>query len=270
MDGLPHDWWALLSLVFVLGIKHGLDADHLAAIDGMTRYNWRQNPTLARWCGVLFSAGHGAVVLAVALAVGAAHGRWELPQWLDAVGVWISIGFLTALGLINLRAVLSTPPDQVVGTVGLRSRVFPLRAGQPLAVAGVGALFAFSFDTLTQAALFALTATRFGGIDHAVALALAFILGMLLADGINGLWISRLIRRADRHAWIASRTLGLVVAGMSLLVAAFGAAKFSSPAVDAWSEGRELAFGFALMAVIALSYLAALRLSAAPRGAATR
>ena len=30
--------------------------------------------------------------------------------------------------------------------------------------------------------------------------ALAFVLGMLVADGINGAWVSRLIRRADRTA----------------------------------------------------------------------
>ena len=41
---LPTEWLALLGLVFVLGAKHGLDADHLAAIDGLTRYNLRQRP----------------------------------------------------------------------------------------------------------------------------------------------------------------------------------------------------------------------------------
>jgi len=47
-------------------------------------------------------------------------------------------------------------------------------------------------------------------------------------------------------------------------VAAFGAAKLLSPAVDAWSEGKELIFGFALVAVIALSFIAAVRLTRRP------
>ena len=51
---LPNDWIALLALVFVFGAKHGLDADHLATIDGLTRYNLRQAPARARWCGSLF------------------------------------------------------------------------------------------------------------------------------------------------------------------------------------------------------------------------
>ena len=42
------DSLALVLLVFVLGLKHGFDADHLAAIDGLTRYNLRQAPARAR------------------------------------------------------------------------------------------------------------------------------------------------------------------------------------------------------------------------------
>jgi len=38
METLPADWLSLLTLTFVLGMKHGFDADHLATIDGLTRY----------------------------------------------------------------------------------------------------------------------------------------------------------------------------------------------------------------------------------------
>ena len=96
------------------------------------------------------------------------------------------------------------------------------RLGQvshPLLVALVGALFALSFDTLSQAAFFALTATQFGGWQEALVLALLFMLGMLLTDGINGLWIARLIARADQVALVASRVMALAVSGISLLVA---------------------------------------------------
>jgi high-affinity nickel-transport protein len=41
MHDLPTEWSALAALVFLLGLKHGFDADHLAAIDGLTRYNAR-------------------------------------------------------------------------------------------------------------------------------------------------------------------------------------------------------------------------------------
>jgi high-affinity nickel-transport protein len=58
--------------------------------------------------------------------------------------------------------------------------------------------------------------------------------------------------------------MGLVVSGVSLLVAAFGVARLLSPAVDAWSEGKELLFGFALVAIITLSFIAAVRLTRQP------
>jgi len=260
------DWISLLILTFVLGMKHGFDADHLATIDGLTRYNARLRPGLARYCGTFFSLGHGAVVLAIALGVAGIASQWEVPEWFGILGAMISISFLIALGSLNLAAVLRAGPDEVVQPVGLKGRLLGnLRhASHPALIALVGALFALSFDTLSQAAFFALTATQFGGWQHALALALLFMLGMLLTDGINGLWIARLIARADQVALVASRVMGLVVSGVSLLVAGFGVAKLLSPAVDAWSEGKELIFGFALVAIIAISFVAAVRLTRQP------
>ena len=99
-------------------------------------------------------------------------------------------------------------------------------------------------------------------------LGLLFMLGMLLTDGINDFWIARLIRRADQIALIASRVMSLVVGGVSLLVAAFGVMKLALPAVDAWSEGRELVFGAGVVVVIAGSFVLAVRLAATPMATA--
>ena len=85
MGTLPADFLSLMILTFVLGMKHGFDADHLATIDGLTRFNARQNPALARYCGVLFSLGHGAVVLAIALVVSTVAQGWEVPEWMDVL-----------------------------------------------------------------------------------------------------------------------------------------------------------------------------------------
>ena len=63
MNPLPNDWLALLAVVYTLGLKHGMDPDHLATIDGIARSNAARNPRLARWSGFLFSAGHGATVV---------------------------------------------------------------------------------------------------------------------------------------------------------------------------------------------------------------
>ncbi len=266
MQNLPNDWLSLLILTFVLGMKHGFDADHLATIDGLTRYNARRNPVLARYCGTLFSIGHGGVVIFIALGVSTLAGQWEVPAWFGMLGAMISIAFLVALGSLNLAAVLAAEPHEMVRPVGLKGRWLGKlgQASHPLLITLVGALFALSFDTLSQAAFFALTATRFGGWQHALMLATLFMLGMLLTDGINGLWIARLIARADQAALVASRVMGLVVSGVSLLVAAFGAARLLSPSVDAWSDGKELGFGLALVAIVTLSFFAALRLTRRP------
>jgi high-affinity nickel-transport protein len=267
MESLPHDLFALSLLVFVLGMKHGFDTDHLATIDGLTRFNTRTNPRLARFCGALFSLGHGIVVIAIALFVSTLAHSWQVPTWLTDVGAWISIFFLAGLGFINLRAVLNSNPSQIVRPTGFKAQIFGVlfsritETAHPVLITLVGALFAISFDTISQAALFALTATQFGDWHDALLLGLFFMLGMLVTDGINGLWISHLIRRADQIALVVSRIMGLTVAGISLLVAAFGVMKIMLPPVDTWSEGREIFLSATLIGVIAGSFLLATRMA---------
>jgi high-affinity nickel-transport protein len=266
METLPNTWLALLLTVFALGMRHGMDPDHLATIDGLTRFNAAERPRLARWSGFLFSLGHGLVVMAVAVAVGVAAQGWQAPAWLEGLGAWISILFLAVLGWVNLAAVLRAPADQVVPLVGIKGRWLGMftHASHPLLVAGVGALFALSFDTLSQAALFSVAASAMSGWLFAAALGLAFMLGMMATDAANGLWIARLIRRTDRRAAIASRVMGLTVAGLSLLVAGFGLAKLLAPQLAAVTDGLELAFGAAVVATVAASYIVALKLSPQP------
>ena len=263
MEALPNNLVALSLLVFFLGLKHGFDADHLATIDGLTRFNSRANPRIARFCGVLFSLGHGAVVIAIAVAVSAFTRRWQTPDWLALFGSWVSIGFLAALGMLNIHAVLRADPAQVVRSVGLKGRFVSrlTKAASPGLVALVGALFALSFDTISQTALFAATASQFGDWRDALVLGVLFMLGMLVTDGINGLWISRLICRADQIALIASRVMSLVVGSVSLLVAALGFARLMLPSIAAWSEGKELIFGALVVSVIAGSFLLAVWLT---------
>jgi high-affinity nickel-transport protein len=228
MDALPREWLPLLAVVFALGARHGLDADHIAAIDGMTRFNSAHKPGLARRCGALFSLGHGMVVIAIALSVAAIAPSWSVPAGTEQVGAWVSIGVLAILGAMNIAAVVMAKPDEVVRPVGLKGRVFGRwqQAGNAWLVAGVGALFAVSFDTLSQAALFAVAGVHFGGAAQALALALAFTAGMLLVDGLNGVWMWRLVARADRTSRMASRAMGLFLGTLSLAVAAYGAARY--------------------------------------------
>jgi high-affinity nickel-transport protein len=257
MEHLPASFGGLAALAFLLGLKHGFDADHLATIDGLTRVNTRTGRGFARFCGALFSLGHGAVVVAIALGVSSAVARWQTPAWLEATGVTISIFFLTLLGVLNLRAVWRAAPDEIVTPIGFKGRYLGAlgRAKNPFVVALVGALFALSFDTISQAAFFALAAGQYGGALYAVTLGLLFVLGMLVTDGANGLWISRLIVRADETARIASRVMSLAVGSVSLLVAAFSTAKLLLPRIDTWADGKELAFGALVIAIVLAGFL---------------
>ena len=263
MNPLPETWTALCCIVFLLGMRHGLDADHLATIDGLTRLAGAHSRGFARFCGVLFSIGHGLVVLLIAGSVGFLSLRWTPPQWLNAFGAWISIGFLLFIGIANLKAMFQAPAGSIVRLSGIKGSFLSrlLSARSPWRVAAVGSLFALSFDTVSQSALFGAAATRHGGMLPALMLGTIFLLGMLLTDGLNGWWISRLLARADHVAARASRAMSAAVAGVSLLVAGLGIARLLTPSLDAWGPAQELTVSAIVMTVLASSYVAARALS---------
>jgi high-affinity nickel-transport protein len=260
MNALPATWPALCALAFLLGLKHGCDPDHLATIDGLTRYNAGANPSLARVAGVLFSLGHGVVVLLVALVAGMLSARWQTPGWLEAMGAAVSVFFLFGLAFINVHAVLTAAPNTVVAASGLKARLLGrvLTVQHPGAVAAVGMLFALSFDTVSQAALFALAAGQFGGVAQALFVAALFALGMLVVDGINGAWVSALTRRANRTGIIASRVMALAVAAISVAVGLFIVAKLFLSAVGPWAESHELVFGAIVASTVVIAFAAAM------------
>lgn len=266
MNTLPHDSMGLLLMVFVLGLKHGMDPDHLVTIDGLTRYNGAR---LGRWTGVLFALGHGLVVTAAAGLLAWTGTEWRAPVWLEGAGTWISIVLLLLLGGVNLVAVFGAAPNQVIRPVGLKARWFRrfIQIDRPLLIVGVGALFAASFDTFSQAALFSVTATSIMGWPFAAVLGVVFMFGMMATDGINGVWVARLLRRADRTALVASRTLSLAIAALSIAVALLGIAEYFSVAAATRVLGRELFVGAATIVILGLSFYLSMRRVRAVRNA---
>ena len=127
-------------------------------------------------------------------------------------------------------------------------------AESPAAIAAVGALFALSFDTLSLAAQFAFATERFGGVVHTIGAAALFVLAMACVDGANGIWISRLVRRADRSAAIASRVLSAGVIATSLIVGFLVAARLATPLVDAGAKGRSRLLGIAVYGGVLLAF----------------
>jgi len=250
-------------MVFLLGLRHGMDPDHVATVDGLVRQRAQDRPDRARWSGCFFSLGHGAVVTLVAGIVAASLHEGGAPHWLKWVGVWISAGFLLVLGVYNVVAVLRTPADRVVRLVGFKGRWLGRFAatGHPAIVTMIGAAFALSFDTFSQAALFSLTGVQLAGWPFSVALGLVFTLGMMIADGVNGLWVARMVERADHRARVASRVMGLSIAFLGIAIAGLGAARLLSPEAAAALAGAELALGVGVAVIVATSFAVAMRLA---------
>jgi high-affinity nickel-transport protein len=59
-----------------------------------------------------------------------------------------------------------------------------------------------------------------------------FMAGMMLTDGVNGLWVARMLRQTNQRALIASRVMGLSIAFLSIAIAGLGIAKYFAPAVS--------------------------------------
>jgi nickel/cobalt transporter (NiCoT) family protein len=125
----------------------------------------------------------------------------------------------------------------------------------------VGGFFAFSLDAMSVAARFGLAGGMHGGLAGTLMLALAFVVGMVLTDAINGFVVAGLIRRSQGFVRRAGRMFSMLVACSALLVAAFGVSKFASDAVDAWADGKELVFGMLVLGVILGGYALARRMN---------
>lgn len=189
-----------LILMFMLGLRHGFDPDHIAMIDSMAYRALEQRPRLAPWMGTLFALGHGLTVTAIAVALGALAGEFALPATLQTVLDCLPAALLLLVGTLNLRSLLRRDDYQ---PEGLKTRLLPARlrnSSHPLAVVMVGVLFALVFDTATQAAAWGYAASAGAGANSGTATALlaglVFTGGMVLTDTLDGRLMVRLMRHA--------------------------------------------------------------------------
>ena len=250
----------LIGLTFLLGLRHGMDPDHLAVVDNLTRYNAGKTPDRARWCGLFFSLGHGAMVTSVAALLALAASTRQIPRWVEITGDLVSIGFLFAIGAMNLAALLRPPADGMVRPRGLRAGLFgaaftrATNVSHPLLISLIGAAFAISMDTMSQAAVFSLAASGEFAWSVALLLGVIFTLGMLAVDAANGLWVYRLIASSSAGARRASRGLTLAIALLSVGLALFGLIRLASTTLDSWYAAHSLALGIAGIALLMLTW----------------
>ena len=93
-------------LAYSLGLRHAVDADHIAAIDNVTRKLMQENKRPVA-VGLMFSLGHSTIVVVGSVAI-AATAR-ALQHRFDAVrdvgglvGTLVSCLFLFGIAIVNL------------------------------------------------------------------------------------------------------------------------------------------------------------------------
>ncbi len=200
--------------VFALGLRHGADPDHLAAIDNVTRNAYGKTPFLSRFVGTMFAGGHSIMVLALSALVGllgtrfAAHG-----QLIETIGTWISIVVLLGIAALNLRQLAGGDRTRLAGA---KTRLLPraLRDGTSALLAiPIGLLFGFGFETSSQVATYAVAFGSTAGVWGSVIVGSMFCLGMIVTDTLDSVVVYRLVSfRSDRlprvmGVWIASVTI---------------------------------------------------------------
>ncbi|CAN7704052.1 nickel transporter [Variovorax paradoxus] len=244
-----------LVLMFALGLRHGLDPDHIACIDGLT---WRALDRSDRhghapWIGTLFALGHGLLVTAIAAGVSQLPHDVHVPETLVAVFDWIPTALLVLVGTMNLR--LLRRRDAAFAPAGWKLKLVPQRLrlhASPWAVVLTGVLFATVFDTATQAAAWGYVAShRGGGLSAALAAGLVFTAGMMITDTLDGRLICSIDRRTDGRAAARRyrRVLGWLIVCISYAVAAYNVGKALLPAIELGENAFSLS-GLSLVLVM--------------------
>ena len=219
VDALPASGFALF---FVLGLRHGVEPDHIAAIDGMTLRALDHHERHAPWTGSLFALGHGAAVAALAILVSLLAASVTLPPLWVEVAEWLPILLLAALGVWNLRALLA-PGHYRPASVRMRLMPAALRERTDLwSTVAIGLLFALVIDTVTHISAWSVFATQRGGWSAGLIAGLLFSVGMLVASTASSQLIYRVIgaARTDASAARLRRGIGWLVVVLSFVVVA--------------------------------------------------
>ena len=191
-------------LSYTLGLRHGVDADHISAIDNTTRklLQQKQRPlTVGSW----FSLGHSTIVIVMIVAlvvafnaVNSAYGTFTFVGTI--VGTAVSAAFLWIIGLINLVIVFEIYRifqglragelseqglEEQLNKRGFMNRYFGglfRVVNRPWQMYPVGVLFGLGFDTATEIGLLGLSAS---GASRGLPLASVLVFPVLFAAGMS-------------------------------------------------------------------------------------
>jgi nickel/cobalt transporter (NiCoT) family protein len=233
-------------LAYVFGLRHAVDADHIAAIDTVVRKLMQdgQKPIAV---GFFFSLGHSTVVALAALAVAATatalQGPLETFKSFGAViGTTISAAFLFAMGIVNLvifkavwsafqrvrrgGAIADDELDLMLVGGGFLARLCrPLFRAlkRPWQMYPLGFLFGLGFDTATEVSLLGISAAQVAqglSIWSILVFPALFTAGMALVDTTDSVLMTGAYGWAFVHP-MRKLWYNLTITGASVAVAIF-------------------------------------------------
>jgi high-affinity nickel-transport protein len=200
-------------LAYTFGLRHAVDADHISAIDNVTR-KLMQEGKRPVGVGFFFSLGHSTIVVAlsIAIAVAASVVNTTLPSLKTIgglIGTSISAAFLFAIAGLNILVFIEVyrafqrvrrgePYDErsiedFLAQRGLIGRFFrPLLRfiSKSWHMYPMGVLFGLGFDTATEVGLLGIAAIEGGKglpIYDILLFPLLFTVGMSLLDTSDGI-----------------------------------------------------------------------------------
>ena len=181
-----HDNPILLGTAFLaysFGLRHAVDADHIAAIDNVTR-KLMQEGKKPLTVGLFFSLGHSTVVVlaSVGIAITAMAFKDQMEEFHPVggmIGTSVSAAFLLLIGAINLVVLINvykafrrvknggtyseSDLDILMANGGFFARIFRRLfslIGRSWHMYPLGFLFGLGFDTATEVALLGITAAQ--------------------------------------------------------------------------------------------------------------
>ncbi|EOA83500.1 hypothetical protein ACJQWK_00326 [Exserohilum turcicum] len=198
-------------LSYTLGLRHALDADHISAIDLMTRrlIASNQRPVTV---GMFFSLGHSTVVIATSLVVAgtaaAVRDKFDNFERVGGIiGTSVSAAFLLLLGLMNvyiLYKLIVQMRKMIASEPGKEHEEFKIQGGgclfpvlqklfklvdRPWKMYPLGVMFGLGFDTSSEIAILGISsiqATKGTSIWLILIFPLLFTAGMCLLDTTDG------------------------------------------------------------------------------------
>lgn len=236
---------ATALLAWVFGLRHAVDADHIAAIDNVVRKLMQAGET-PRSVGLYFALGHSTVVVVatmlLAFGVVSLGGDSLLKEIGGLIGTSVSALFLLVIAAINLAIFAglwrtfrtareqglhdAAGLDRLLAHRGLLARLLgPMfrLVTKPWHMYPLGFLFGLGFDTATEIGLLSISASeaaRGASLADILVFPALFASGMALVDTAD----SALMVSAYRWAFVdPMRKLwyNLTITGASVAVALF-------------------------------------------------